>query len=188
MSTCASAAACPQVWLWPGLPGPHDRPSGLQVRVKVDSLFSNKWPAAVWQQPVLTRAGVPHAFHHHTRARSLFCGNACVTSNSRMLYAFSRDGAVPGAQWWKVVNKRFEAPVNAVSAVEEAGPGHRKHTHTHTHTTSHCQACLSASCTLKPSVARSQHALAACLFPNTLQHAGVVRRDAVLHSRWEGLK
>ncbi|KAF8058897.1 NAD kinase 3 [Scenedesmus sp. PABB004] len=47
-------------------------------------------------------------------ACSLFCGNACVTSTSRMLYAFARDGAVPLSGWWTVVSPRFEAPVNAV--------------------------------------------------------------------------
>ena len=26
----------------------------------------------------------------------LFCGMSCMTSASRMMYAFSRDGAVPG--------------------------------------------------------------------------------------------
>jgi amino acid transporter len=45
---------------------------------------------------------------------SMFCGNACVTANSRMLYAFSRDGAVPMSRWWRLVNPYFEAPVNAV--------------------------------------------------------------------------
>ena len=29
-----------------------------------------------------------------------FCGMASVTANSRMIYAFSRDGAVPGHKWW----------------------------------------------------------------------------------------
>ena len=32
----------------------------------------------------------------------------------RMLYAFSRDGAVPGSRWWKQVHPGFQAPVNAV--------------------------------------------------------------------------
>src|SRR5947209_2839464 len=36
----------------------------------------------------------------------LFCGMACVTSASRMTYAFSRDGAVPGHNLWRRVNKR----------------------------------------------------------------------------------
>lgn len=31
----------------------------------------------------------------------LFCGMACVTSASRMTFAFSRDGAVPGHQLWR---------------------------------------------------------------------------------------
>jgi amino acid transporter len=31
-----------------------------------------------------------------------------------MLYAFSRDGAVPGSRWWRQVHPKFEAPVNAV--------------------------------------------------------------------------
>ncbi len=31
----------------------------------------------------------------------LFCGMACVTSCSRMTFAFSRDGAVPGHQLWR---------------------------------------------------------------------------------------
>jgi amino acid transporter len=48
---------------------------------------------------------------------SLFCGNACVTSTSRILYAFARDGAVPLSNVWGRVNKYFEAPVNAVWCV-----------------------------------------------------------------------
>jgi amino acid transporter len=31
----------------------------------------------------------------------LFCGMACVTSCSRMAFAFSRDGAIPGHQLWR---------------------------------------------------------------------------------------
>ena len=33
----------------------------------------------------------------------LFCGMACVTSASRMTFAFSRDGAIPGHRWWRKV-------------------------------------------------------------------------------------
>ena len=31
----------------------------------------------------------------------LFCGIACVTSASRMTFAFSRDGAIPGHSLWR---------------------------------------------------------------------------------------
>ncbi|XP_078175033.1 amino-acid permease BAT1 homolog isoform X2 [Carex rostrata] len=41
------------------------------------------------------------------------CGVACVTSNSRMAYAFSRDGALPFSSLWYRVN-REEVPVSAV--------------------------------------------------------------------------
>jgi len=43
-----------------------------------------------------------------------FCGMASVTANSRMIYAFSRDGAVPGHRWWHSINKRTRTPTNAI--------------------------------------------------------------------------
>jgi len=42
-----------------------------------------------------------------------FCSVACMTSCTRMLYAFSRDGAVPGAQYWSRLN-HAKVPVNGV--------------------------------------------------------------------------
>ncbi len=50
----------------------------------------------------------------------LFCTTACLTSASRMLFAFSRDGAVPGAKHWAKLNKS-KTPVNAVLAVALTG-------------------------------------------------------------------
>ncbi|MFI6321183.1 amino acid permease [Nonomuraea sp. NPDC050556] len=44
-----------------------------------------------------------------------FCGMSCVTSMSRMTYAFSRDGAVPGWRLWSRVDKN-RTPVNAILA------------------------------------------------------------------------
>ena len=43
----------------------------------------------------------------------LFCGMACVTSASRMTYAFSRDRAVPGWRIWTKLNHN-RVPVGAV--------------------------------------------------------------------------
>jgi amino acid transporter len=42
-----------------------------------------------------------------------FCGMSCVTSMSRMTYAFSRDRAVPGHQLWAKLNAN-KTPVNAI--------------------------------------------------------------------------
>jgi amino acid permease (GABA permease) len=44
----------------------------------------------------------------------LFCGMASITANSRMIYAFSRDGALPGSAFWHRINKRTRTPTNAV--------------------------------------------------------------------------
>jgi len=43
----------------------------------------------------------------------LFCGMSSVTSNSRMIYAFSRDGAVPGHNLWHHLD-RGRTPRNAI--------------------------------------------------------------------------
>ena len=42
-----------------------------------------------------------------------FCTVACMTSTSRMLFAFSRDGAVPGGRLWSKLNKN-RVPVYGV--------------------------------------------------------------------------
>ncbi len=43
-----------------------------------------------------------------------FCGMSSVTANSRMIYAFSRDGAVPGSQFWHRINARTRTPTNSI--------------------------------------------------------------------------
>ena len=43
-----------------------------------------------------------------------FCGMASVTANSRMIYAFSRDGAVPGHRFWHRINPRTRTPTNSI--------------------------------------------------------------------------
>ena len=53
----------------------------------------------------------------------LFCGMSCLTSASRMMYAFSRDGAIPGWRIWSKVNQR-RIPFNAVLAVAACGADH----------------------------------------------------------------
>ena len=47
-------------------------------------------------------------------AGQLFCAAACMTSCSRMTFAFSRDGAIPGSGLWSKVNHNTKVPVNAV--------------------------------------------------------------------------
>jgi amino acid transporter len=46
-----------------------------------------------------------------------FCGLASLTAASRMMFAFSRDGAVPGRTLWRKVSHRNRVPTNAVIAI-----------------------------------------------------------------------
>jgi amino acid transporter len=46
-----------------------------------------------------------------------FCGLASLTAASRMMFAFSRDGAVPGRSLWRKVSVRNRVPTNAVIAI-----------------------------------------------------------------------
>ncbi|MDX6664293.1 MAG: hypothetical protein QOG68_499 [Solirubrobacteraceae bacterium] len=50
----------------------------------------------------------------------LFCGAACLTSASRMCFAFSRDGAIPGWRIWSKVNAR-KVPAAAVLLMAALG-------------------------------------------------------------------
>lgn len=44
----------------------------------------------------------------------ILCGTSCTTAASRCTWAFSRDGAIPGSRWWRVVNKKLDVPLNAM--------------------------------------------------------------------------
>ena len=47
-----------------------------------------------------------------------FCGLASLTAASRMMFAFSRDGAVPGGRrYFRKVSRTHRVPVNAVMAI-----------------------------------------------------------------------
>ncbi|KAG2200098.1 hypothetical protein INT46_006477 [Mucor plumbeus] len=42
------------------------------------------------------------------------CGFASVAANSRMIYAFSRDNAMPGSKYWHKIDVKRQSPINAV--------------------------------------------------------------------------
>jgi amino acid transporter len=43
-----------------------------------------------------------------------FVGQGCTIAASRVVFAYSRDGAIPGSRWWSRVNSRTKTPVNSV--------------------------------------------------------------------------
>jgi amino acid transporter len=43
-----------------------------------------------------------------------YCGMSSVTANSRMIYAFARDGAIPGSKFWHRINPKTRTPTNSI--------------------------------------------------------------------------
>lgn len=43
-----------------------------------------------------------------------FCGLSSVTSISRMIFAFSRDGGLPASRIWSKISSKFRTPANAI--------------------------------------------------------------------------
>lgn len=91
-------------------------------------LFAITWSIQDYDAERTTALGLPPAqifidsVGHNTGTFLLFicmiaqwfCGMASVTANSRMAYAFSRDGALPGSSIWKKVNPRTGTPTNSI--------------------------------------------------------------------------
>ncbi len=49
-----------------------------------------------------------------TIGAQFYCGMSSVTANSRMIYAFARDGAIPKSDFWHKINKRTRTPTNSI--------------------------------------------------------------------------
>jgi len=69
-------------------------------------------PVLIWEN-ALSRVGAELLLLIAVCAQ-FYCGMASVTANSRMLYAFSRDGAVPGHRHWHRINARTRTPTNSI--------------------------------------------------------------------------
>jgi len=69
-------------------------------------------PAQIWIDAVGQNLGLVILFI--VMGAQFYCGMSSVTANSRMIYAFARDGAVPGASFWHKINKRTRTPTNSI--------------------------------------------------------------------------
>jgi amino acid transporter len=68
------------------------------------NILKSGYPALAIIETALTSAAAKAVILISTVGQ-LFCGMACVTSASRMTFAFSRDGAVPGHSLWRKLGK-----------------------------------------------------------------------------------
>ena len=70
----------------------------------------------IWQHSMSTRWA--EALLVIACVAQFFCGLASLTAASRMMFAFSRDGAVPGGRlYFRKVSRTHRVPVNAVIAI-----------------------------------------------------------------------
>jgi amino acid transporter len=69
-------------------------------------------PAQIWIDAVGPSGGLFILFL--VVGAQFFCGMSSVTANSRMIYAFARDGAIPGSSFWHRINKRTRTPTNSI--------------------------------------------------------------------------
>jgi amino acid transporter len=84
-------------------------------RSKESTILSASYPALAIFTTALTATAAKIVILISTVGQ-LFCGMACVTSASRMTFAFSRDGAVPGHNLWRRLGKN-KTPTWAVGFV-----------------------------------------------------------------------
>ncbi|KAI0671134.1 amino acid transporter [Trametes maxima] len=85
------------------------------VTVSVPDLLQTKLALPMGQLllDVLGKRGML-AIWSFTIIAQFLCGAAQGVDASRVVFAFARDNALPGSQWWKRVNKHTQTPVNAV--------------------------------------------------------------------------
>jgi amino acid transporter len=69
-------------------------------------------PAQIWIDAVGQSGGMIILFL--VIGAQFFCGMSSVTANSRMIYAFSRDGAIPGSKFWHRINPKTRTPTNSI--------------------------------------------------------------------------
>jgi amino acid transporter len=81
-------------------------------KVNVSTISSAGFPSIAILQTALSATAAKVIIAISTIGQ-LFCGMACVTSCSRMTFAFSRDGAVPGHNLWRRLGKN-KTPTYAV--------------------------------------------------------------------------
>lgn len=69
-------------------------------------------PAQIWIDAVGQTGGLFILFL--VIGAQFYCGMSSVTANSRMIYAFARDGAIPGSNFWHKINPRTRTPTNSI--------------------------------------------------------------------------
>ncbi len=81
----------------------------------MDDAAKQGWNVFFWAMGERVPEGIRTPLYALIFVSQFLCGLATVTSVSRMLFAFSRDGGMPGiSKWLATVSKRSRSPANAI--------------------------------------------------------------------------
>jgi amino acid transporter len=99
--------------VFPAADGTANGAAGYQHALDSAATLSNAGPpVTVWIDAVGQTGGLIVLLL--VIGAQFYCGMASVTANSRMIYAFSRDGAMPGSSFWHRINPRTRTPTNSI--------------------------------------------------------------------------
>ncbi len=86
----------------------------LFVLPDIQNLILSAQPVPVIVKAALGNAGGAFALTIPLLVLAIICGIGCTTASSRCIWAFSRDGAIPGSTLWSKVNHKLDVPLNAM--------------------------------------------------------------------------
>jgi amino acid transporter len=99
--------------IFPAADGSGTMVNGYQHALDAAATLSNAGPPVqIWIDAVGETGGLLILFL--VIGAQFYCGMSSVTANSRMIYAFSRDGAIPGSAFWHRINHRTRTPTNSI--------------------------------------------------------------------------
>jgi amino acid transporter len=99
--------------VFPGADGTPNAVAGYQHALDSAVTLSNAGPpVTIWIDAVGQTGGLLVLLL--VIGAQFYCGMSSVTANSRMIYAFSRDGAIPGSSFWHRINPRTRTPTNSI--------------------------------------------------------------------------
>ncbi|WP_031210129.1 amino acid permease, partial [Mesorhizobium sp. LSJC264A00] len=80
----------------------------------MDDAAKQGWNVFFWAFDQRVSPGLKEFVYLVVFIAQLLCGLATVTSASRMIFAFARDGGLPGSSVWKTVSPTWRTPVAAI--------------------------------------------------------------------------
>ncbi|RYP77392.1 hypothetical protein DL771_001187 [Monosporascus sp. 5C6A] len=84
------------------------------VMPDIQMLILSSQPVPVIIKTAVGHSGGAFALTIPIIVLAIICGIGCTTAASRCVWAFSRDGAIPGSKWWSQVDHKLDVPVNAM--------------------------------------------------------------------------